>query len=516
MFKEDGSEIRNPRRVVDAIKANGYTEPLFTKDGDKIKDPLAFMKKLDLPGDAEKAKPGQGIRRKQTDSPRGGEAIMFKADGTPINNPERYVASLQKNGYSDPLFTARGTEIRDPASFLAAQNGGSRARDEAPPAKRARTAGPGAGKGSGKSRSGGAGAPALPDFEGLYKADGSLIKNPVGYVAAIERNGYTQPVFTAQGQEIRNPSGYIARAGLTAGSAKGQGKWVKIEDKAPAQPDYASGQSMYKADGTRIAKPSAYVASIEKNGYNEPLYTADGQEIRNPAAYVSKMQNQGPVPNAPKKQAGAADVQMFKANGQQIKKPEAYVASIEKNGYTDPLFTADGEEIRNPVQYLENGRRGAGAAPAKQVQKQGAPRKQRMVPRKTVKAPRGARPNGAEERQEGLYKEDGSRIKNPAAYVANFEQRGQSQTLLNARGQVVKNPAAYVARMMENEGQQPAGKGRRPAGMAAKGTGGKISYYGKPGSGTLADRLKTALSSGMRARSAQTRRGQPQQQGAKR
>jgi len=410
------------------------------------------------------------------------------------------------------LFTAKGTEIRDPAAFLASQKGGSRTRDEAPPAKRARTAGPGAGKGSGKSRSGGAGVPALPDFEGLFKADGSQIKNPVGYVAAIERNGYTNPVFSANGQEIRNPSAYIARAGLTEGSSKGQGKWVKIEDQASMQPS----QGLYKADGTRIQKPSAYVASIEKNGYNEPLYTADGQEIRNPVAYVTKMQNQGPVPNAPKKQAGVADIQMFKANGQQIKKPEAYVAAIEKNGYTDPLFTADGQEIRNPAKYLENGLRGAGAAPKQKVQKQGVPGKQRFVPRKTVKAPGGARPNGAEERQDGLYKEDGSRIKNPAAYVANFEQRGQSQTLLNARGQVVKNPAAYVAKMMENEGQRPAGQGRRPAGMAAKGTAGKVSYYGKPGSGTLADRLKMALSSGMRARSGQTRQGQPQQRGAKR
>lgn len=497
MFKEDGSEIRNPRRVVDAIKANGYTEPLFTKDGDKIKDPMAFMKKLDLSGDTQKAKPKQGTRRKQTDSPQSGEAIMFKADGRPINNPERYVASLQKNGYTDPLFTAKGTEIRDPAGFLASQKGSSRTRDEAPPAKRARTAGPGAGNGSGKSRGGGAGA--VVEFEGLYKADGSLIKNPVGYVAAIERNGYTQPVFTAGGEEVRNPSAYLVRAGLTSGSPKGQGT-------APSQPARASSQSMYKADGTRIQKPGAYVASIEKNGYNEPLYTADGEEIRNPAAYLSKMQNQGPVSNAPQQQAAAADVQMFKANGEQIKKPEAYVASIEKNGYTDPLFTADGEEIRNPGKYLEIGLRGGGGgAPIQKAQQKGAPRKQSFVPKKTVKAPRGA-PKGAEERPEGLYKEDGSRIKNPAAYVANFEQRGQSQTLLNARGQVVKNPAAYVAKMMENEGQRSAGQGRRPAGMAARGPAGKVSYYGKPGSGTLAQRLKSALTSGMRARSAQTRR----------
>merc|ERR1740138_1155872 len=109
MFKDDGSEIGNPRAYVASIEKNGYTRPLFTADGAEIKNPKAFLAKLDLPRDSEKASPRGVSRKAEAPTPTDG-AIMFKADGTPIKNPERYVASIEKNGYTDPLFTARGTE----------------------------------------------------------------------------------------------------------------------------------------------------------------------------------------------------------------------------------------------------------------------------------------------------------------------------------------------------------------------------------------------------------------------
>jgi len=36
--------------------------------------------------------------------------------------------------------------------------------------------------------------------------------NPAGYIAGIERNGYTQPLYTAKGDEIKNPVAYLAAA----------------------------------------------------------------------------------------------------------------------------------------------------------------------------------------------------------------------------------------------------------------------------------------------------------------
>merc|ERR1711971_577766 len=48
-------------------------------------------------------------------------------------------------------------------------------------------------------------------------------------------------------------------------------------------------EGLYKADGKRIANPTAYIAKFETNGQNAPLFNARGQEVRNPAAYVAKM-----------------------------------------------------------------------------------------------------------------------------------------------------------------------------------------------------------------------------------
>lgn len=130
------------------------------------------------------------------------------------------------------------------------------------------------------------------------------------------------------------------------------------------------------------------------------------------------------------------------------------------------------------------------AQPKKRVAPARAQPKKRAAP---------AGPGNGTGRPEGLYKADGSRIKSPSAYVANFEKQGQTQTLFNARGQVVNNPAAYVARMMENEGNGPS-KPRRAAG--------KVSYYGQPGrlaQGMFAQRQKTALTKRMRARPTQSR-----------
>jgi len=277
---------------------------------------------------------------------------------------------------------------------------------------------------------------------------------------------------------------------------------------------------MYKADGTKIKNPSAYVASIERNGYEHPLFTADGEEIRNPTAYLAKKLGQ-PVNQAAPRQAAsrsAAPLALFKEDGTPIKNPEAYVASIEKNGYVHPLFNADGEEIRNPKKYLEaNSRSGiatvpvarpSSARPKPSVGRRAASSrslvtvsKKRVAPSRLEGRSRAApsRPSQALPREAGLYKGDGSKIKNPAAYVANFKERGQSQPLFTATGEVVNNPEAYVMKMMKAEGRDE----RRAAGS-------QVSYYGpaggragKLGEGLFAKRLRASLANGMRLRAAQ-------------
>merc|ERR1712070_389624 len=99
------------------------------------------------------------------------------------------------------------------------------------------------------------------------------------------------------------------------------------------------------------------------------------------------------------------------------KKPEAYVASIEKNGYNHPLYTANGQEIRNPTKFLETSLRNnaaiVGAAGHKGPK---VPRERRVLTRTLTAAPKkriafkrvAARSESVAERPEGLYKEDGS------------------------------------------------------------------------------------------------------------
>jgi hypothetical protein len=106
--------------------------------------------------------------------------------------------------------------------------------------------------------------------------------------------------------------------------------------------------------------------------------------------------------------------------------------------------------------------------------------------------------------EKGLYKASGQKIKNPSAYVANFESRGQSEPLFNALGDEIKNPVAYVAKMMENESR--TGKVLVPLTR-----GSQVTYYSKlgkqsrpsrkeGGGRSLGDRLRSALTNGMRAR----------------
>merc|ERR1712007_231122 len=97
----------------------------------------------------------------------------------------------------------------------------------------------------------------------------------------------TEKVFTVEGAEIRDPEKYVA-----ARQGQRPGGWYAHQ--APVA--HASEPVLFKEDGTPIRNPSAYVAKIEKRGYDEPLFNVKGEEIKNPAAYVQKMERRAMKP----------------------------------------------------------------------------------------------------------------------------------------------------------------------------------------------------------------------------
>merc|ERR1719183_183058 len=107
---------------------------------------------------------------------------------------------------------------------------------------------------------------------GLYMENGTPIKNPMAYVARIEENGYTKPLFNDRGEEIRDPVAYV----------------MKGMDKRGRGSSAATGTlNLFMENGTPIKNPAAYIAKIEQNGYSKPLFNEKGQEIKDPVAYLN-------------------------------------------------------------------------------------------------------------------------------------------------------------------------------------------------------------------------------------
>lgn len=288
MFKKDGTPVKNPQAYVEGIKKNGYKQPLFTEKGDEIRDPVAFAQKMianevmDVVGASSKSggsnkrratsvTAAPSAKRAKTGVPSASGGLV-KADGTPIKNPAAFVAGIVKNGYTQPIFGADGKKVRDPVAYVAAMvvrdaNGGAPQQDKH--YTRTRHQGDAAG-----------------DVI-LYDADGEPIRDPVAYIAGIQKRGYTKPIHTADGEKIRDPASYLAKSlsqSRTAspkpkGPAKASTNKVGSDEKAV----------LFKADGTPIRNPAAFVEGIKKNGYNDTIFDRSGKEIRNPVAYVAAM-----------------------------------------------------------------------------------------------------------------------------------------------------------------------------------------------------------------------------------
>lgn len=233
LFKEDGTAIRNTSAYVAGIKKNGYTEKLFTADGDEIRDPVSYVEKkgVSVPDGPRNAK------RQKT----GG---IFKADGTAIKNPVAYVAGISKNGYNEPLFDAAGQKIKNPVNYVAAMdNNGSgyaAASKMMMPMPMPFMFGP---------------KMAMPGISGglekpLFTSKGMPIRNPEAYIEGIKKKGHNEPVFDAQGSIIKNPIAYVEKALINAKTSGGT-----IARKSGAKSGSQNGAKLVEVGGSQRRQP---------------------------------------------------------------------------------------------------------------------------------------------------------------------------------------------------------------------------------------------------------------------
>lgn len=181
-------------------------------------------------------------RRSRRDRDAGGASretpILYKADGTPIWNPKRFVENIST--YDGGLFNAQGNEIHDPQAFVAKRLQADTRKLGAPP--------------------GDAGIV-------MYTTDGKRVKNPSAFVAKIEH--YDGGLYDGNGVEIMNPSAYVAAAVRKAAIVDSAGPDIE----------------MYTSSGQRIRNPVNYVEKIGQ--YDGGLFTAEGEEIKYPKAFVA-------------------------------------------------------------------------------------------------------------------------------------------------------------------------------------------------------------------------------------
>merc|ERR1712039_124619 len=232
MGKADGTAIRNSGAYVAGIKNNGYTEPLFTADGEKIRDPVSYLEEKGL----SVSDGSRHVKRQKT-------GRIFKADGTAIKNPVAYVAGIEEKGYHEPLFDAAGQKIKNPARYVAAMvnNGsgyGAASKMMVPmpmPWSGQRMAMPGI--------SGGLKTP-------LFTANGTPIRKPEAYIEGIKKKGHNEPVFDAQGSLIKNPIAYVEKALI---NAKTSGS--TIARKSGAKSGSQNGVQLVEVGGSQRRQP---------------------------------------------------------------------------------------------------------------------------------------------------------------------------------------------------------------------------------------------------------------------
>lgn len=340
MYMADGTPIKNPAAYVAKIAQNGYTKKLFTAAGQEIRNPVAFLQKNmgGVGGNNDKNRKMQGkttgVKQNNLKQKAGaGNGVqskkMYKPDGSVIQNVQAVLAAIERNGYTQPLYTAKGTLIQNPVAFVGNNSNGASAAIVGS---------------NGRSSS-----------KQMFKEDGTPIYDTAKVLAAIERKGYTQALYTAAGTLINNPVAFVGSGGENGG-----------------KPD-SSSKSMYKADGSLIVNPAQVLKAIAAKGYTQILYTAAGTPIHNPLAFAkqSGMRHQGSVALGKmgralagkkklatsavgKKTTGRSQAQKFKPGGSLIVKP-------------NKVLKADGQKIKNSVNVAKR-QPGKGLAPSKKSQ----------------------------------------------------------------------------------------------------------------------------------------------------
>eukprot|EP00928_Gymnodinium_smaydae_P090414 TRINITY_DN74210_c0_g1_i1.p2 TRINITY_DN74210_c0_g1~~TRINITY_DN74210_c0_g1_i1.p2 ORF type:complete len:394 (-),score=72.93 TRINITY_DN74210_c0_g1_i1:103-1284(-) len=372
MFKKDGTAIKNPVAYVARLDMSRYDNDLFDASGKVIRNPQAYAEAIAAP------KASNSTSRSHNDDVDVASAVMFKADGKPIRDPEAYVARLELGSYKGDLKDRNGRKIKDPVAYVASLS-------KKVPRSRLPT-GPPPGLGGGSSEA------------VLFKADGTAVRDPVAYVAGMRRKGgeYEGGLFNSKGEEIRDPDAYVAWMGLGVSSVEttaprrslptGRADSGPVGRYAKPQPvgmHQDAADALYKEDGTPVRDPVAYISGMERKpgGYQGGLFNAKGIEIRDPAAYLRGMVGGGsrgppmtsssaaPIGARRERSAGATaagaaplERQFFKADGTQVRDVEAYVKAMERSGgYKGGLFNHRGEEVRDPSAYVRGMQRDGGA-----------------------------------------------------------------------------------------------------------------------------------------------------------
>jgi len=257
------------------------------------------------------------------------------------------------------------------------------------------------------------------DWGGIFKQNGERIKNPAGFVSRIEH--YEGGLFTSDGKEIQNIHAFVANMDLNQSSTKGSSKGKPARGGGGKGGD--GGGGLFRSDGSEVRNPAAFVANIEH--YDGGLFTASGKEIWNPQAFVANMDTAGKDSwsQGSWKASGGG---IFKEDGTEFSYPvrrKAFVANIQN--YEGGLYTADGQEIRNPQGFVAKMEGATGAGKGKGYS------------------------TGKGKGSGGLFRADGTEVRNPAAFVSKIENYDGG--LFTAAGAEIWNIHGFVAKM-EDEG----------------------------------------------------------------
>jgi len=493
MFKSDGTQIRDPVAYVAKLGKHGveYKGDLVDSEGQLIEDPVTFVKTLGLPpgGQPIPRRSPPGLANASISMDFEDQPVLFKIDGTPIRDPAAYVANLGSNGlYKDDLFDVDGQLIKDPVMFVASLSLTPKAeKQKVIPAPESGL-----------------------DPQGMYKTDGTQIRDPVAYVARLGKDWeYKGDLVDAEGETIKDPASWVATKGIQPQPEANRSHAAVSTPPPPRGTFFGSDPQLYKADGTPIRDPVAYVAGMQSRpgGNQGGIFNSKGQEIRDPAAYIAHMQMRRttkvalparasvgqaspglgiasastPLPGfAAAVVAAGGTAELFKADGTPVRNPHAYVLAMDKNGggYRGGLFNKKGEEIRDPAAYVSRmGGVGAGAGDKVSVSRGLAPVLQALSALAGAANPNSAlhsvMPNqiksAAAMSGTLLFQADGTPIRDPAGFLQALEKKpgGYQGGLFNHKGQEIRDPAAYIKNMKVHDYGKVAASAPKAAQRAA-------------------------------------------------